>query len=148
MEFGAWRWPTAGIELGEMPQRSVFQPQKTGNQCPLFEGHDCLTCWKTIGWGIFNELARSLQYSSRNEKEFGMHEDNALLTDMSLRAQLLKLALDWELKALGLDNLRYRTDRSLERENLREKALAYRSCIADLSTIMNLGADRKTKQNL
>ncbi|MGV3773396.1 MAG: hypothetical protein ACO1QB_10880 [Verrucomicrobiales bacterium] len=72
-----------------------------------------------------------------------MENKNVILTEMFLRTKLVKLALDWELKAIELDAARYRTVGSVERENLRETALTYRKCIADLSTLMNLGATNK-----
>ena len=81
--------------------------------------------------------------STWNRREPVMEKEDAILTEMFLRTKLVKLALDWELKALDLDAARYRTNGPTERESLRETALTYRKCIADLSTIMNLGVNQK-----
>jgi hypothetical protein len=54
-----------------------------------------------------------------------------------LRNQLINLTLDWELEALALDAQRYRAPGAVERENLRDSAIAYRKCIAKLTELLN-----------
>ena len=59
-------------------------------------------------------------------------------TDLSvLRNKLINLTLDWELAALHLDAQRYRANGILERESLRDSALAYRKCIAELTEVLS-----------
>jgi len=54
-----------------------------------------------------------------------------------LRSRLVNLTLDWELAALTLDAQRYRANGNIERESLREKAIAYRKCIAELTEVLS-----------
>jgi hypothetical protein len=54
-----------------------------------------------------------------------------------LRSQLMNLTLDWELTALELDARRYRASEQIERESLRDSAVAYRKCIAELTGILS-----------
>ena len=53
-----------------------------------------------------------------------------------LRNKLVNLTLDWELAALTLDSQRYKSNASMERESLRDAALAYRKCISELTEIL------------
>jgi hypothetical protein len=52
------------------------------------------------------------------------------------RHRLVRLKLGWELKALSLDGLRLRSKDPHERAESKAAALAYRQCIADLSSIV------------
>lgn len=50
--------------------------------------------------------------------------------------RLVRLKLGWELKALSLDGMRLRTKDPCERAESKAAALAYRQCIADLSSLV------------
>lgn len=50
--------------------------------------------------------------------------------------RLVRLKLGWELKALSLDGMRMRSKDPNERAETKAAALAYRQCIADLSSVV------------
>jgi hypothetical protein len=66
---------------------------------------------------------------------FGERKDD--VAARVLRSQLVNLTLDWELAALALDARRYKASETVERENLRDSAIAYRKCIAELTGILS-----------
>jgi hypothetical protein len=73
-------------------------------------------------------------------KDRGVREENAQPKNIEvcvLRSKLINLTLDWELQALALDSQRYRAAGIVERQHLRDNALAYRKCIAKVTEVIN-----------
>jgi hypothetical protein len=138
MEFDFQR----GI-LGDYNQRGEGLITQLGEKLPGIQVNYLTRPLKPKHLRKIDLLAHSLHMDSLEPQEPVMEKENVILTEMFLRTKLVKLALDWELKALDLDAARYRTPGPTERENLRETALTYRRCIADLSSLMNLGANQK-----
>jgi hypothetical protein len=70
----------------------------------------------------------------------GIRVEEPKKTDLEarvLRNKLINLTLDWELAALTLDAQRYKANETLERESLRDSAIAYRKCISELSEVLS-----------
>lgn len=53
-----------------------------------------------------------------------------------LRSRLVNLTLDWELAALTIDAQRYKSHAQIDRESLRDTAITYRKCVAELSEVL------------
>lgn len=71
-------------------------------------------------------------------RDWGFGEDRKHDVDLRvLRSRLVNLTLDWELAALTLDAQRYKASGPSERECLRDSAVAYRKCIAELTEILS-----------
>jgi hypothetical protein len=69
--------------------------------------------------------------------EVPLRDPNEDVQTRVLRSQLMSLALDWELAALALDAQRYRAAGNEQRESLRDSAVTYRKCIAELSELLS-----------
>lgn len=54
-----------------------------------------------------------------------------------LRSRLVNLTLDWELAALTIDAQRYKSHAQIDRESLRDTAITYRKCVAELSEVLS-----------